>query len=156
MTVTNSSPLTEKSLDTQRALTEHVVSQQVAPRMSAPIPQSVSVRSAAGLPGEFTGHRTQEQTEEQDYRVEGFTTRYARVDDFAPGGDGAARVQRLSSPSHAKYLAPHVKGELTAPGRGGNESAIVNVALLDTGFGKYQSRKSWWNACNGRIPDKCW
>lgn len=68
-------PLMENILYAQRLLTEYMMPQQAAPRLSAPVLHSVLVKAAA-LPGEYSGHGMQVRSEEQDDQIHGLTNSY--------------------------------------------------------------------------------
>lgn len=53
--------------------------QAEASRMTAPVLHSVSVKSAAGLPGAYARHGIHVLSEEQDDRGDGLTTSYEHV-----------------------------------------------------------------------------
>lgn len=64
-------------------------------------------KSAAGFAGEYARHGTQVRSTRPDYRNEGFTTYFARVEVVEPVGDRAARVELLK-PAKGMYNMLHM------------------------------------------------
>lgn len=80
-----------------------MVSQQAAPPLSEPAPHSVPVMPVAGIAREYADHGTK-MFEEQNDRVDGFTTLNTHVEGLEPRGEGTARAERLSLQIHVEYI----------------------------------------------------